>query len=257
MARTRQNWPERLWLVRHGQSQGNVARDAADEAGAHEIDIDMRDVDVPLSDLGREQARAAGRWFASLSRGERPELILSSSYVRAKETAEIICREGALAGGPGHTIVDERLREREFGIFDRLTTAGIRHRFPEEAAHRRRLGKFYHRPPGGESWADVILRLRSMLNTINLHYCDRRVMIVCHQVVVLCFRYILDELDEAQILAIDKQSEVLNCGIAEYRFDPDAKGLCVPELGRWNYGVPLEAEGAPKTSARDAVTGTR
>ena len=43
----RQNWPERLWLVRHGQSQGNVARDAADEAGAHEIDIDMRDVDVP------------------------------------------------------------------------------------------------------------------------------------------------------------------------------------------------------------------
>ena len=27
----RQNWPERLWLVQHGQSQGNVARDAADE----------------------------------------------------------------------------------------------------------------------------------------------------------------------------------------------------------------------------------
>ena len=142
-------------------------------------------------------------------------------------------------------------------MFDRLTTVGIRSKVPEEAAHRAMLGKFYHRPPGGESWADVILRLRSMLNTINLHYCDRRVMIVCHQVVVLCFRYILDELDEAQILAIDKQSEVLNCGIAEYRFDPDAKGLCVPELGRWNYGVPLEAEGAPKTSAPDTVTGTR
>jgi broad specificity phosphatase PhoE len=257
MAKTRQNWPERLWLVRHGQSQGNVARDAADEAGAHEIDIDMRDVDVPLSDLGREQARAAGRWFAGLPSDERPELILSSSYVRAKQTAEIICREGALAEGPAHTVVDERLREREFGIFDRLTTAGIRHKFPEEAAHRRLLGKFYHRPPGGESWADVILRLRSMLNTINLHYCDRRVMIVCHQVVVLCFRYILDELDEQQILAIDKQADVLNCGIAEYRFDPDAKGLCVPDLCRWNFDVPLEAEGAPKTSAPDAVTGTR
>jgi len=257
MAKTRQNWPERLWLVRHGQSQGNVARDAADEAGAHEIDIDMRDVDVPLSELGREQAQAAGRWFAALPREDRPELILSSPYIRAKETAEIICREGALESGPAHTIVDERLREREFGIFDRLTTAGIRHKFPEEASHRRRLGKFYHRPPGGESWADVILRLRSMLNTINLHYCDRRVMIVCHQVVVLCFRYILEELDEQQILAIDKQADVLNCGIAEYLFDPDANGLCVPELGRWNYGVPLEEEGAPKTSERDAVTGTR
>jgi broad specificity phosphatase PhoE len=257
MVTKRQNWPERLWIVRHGQSQGNVARDAADESGAHEIDIALRDVDVPLSKLGAEQAQAAGRWFAALPREERPELILSSPYVRAKQTAEIICREGALSGGPAHTIVDERLREREFGIFDRLTTLGIRHRFPDEAAHRRLLGKFYHRPPGGESWADVILRLRSMLNTINLHYCDRRVLIVCHQVVVLCFRYVLEELDEAQILAIDKQADVLNCGIAEYRFDPDAEGLCTPELRLWNYGAPLEAEGAPKTSARDEVTGTR
>ena len=253
----RQNWPAKLWLVRHGQSQGNVARDAADEAGAHEIDIDMRDVDVPLSDLGRRQAEAAGRWFASLPRDERPELILASPYIRAKETAEIICKQGALIGGPARTIVDERLREREFGIFDRLTTLGILDRFPEEAAHRRRLGKFYHRPPGGESWADVILRLRSMLNTINLHYCNRRVMVVCHQVVVLCFRYILEELDEQQILAIDKQAEILNCGICAYDFEPDADGLCVPDLSLWNQGAQLETEGAAKTSAPDAVTGTR
>ena len=253
----RQNWPERLWLVRHGQSQGNVARDAADESGAHEIDIDLRDVDVPLSDLGIEQAKAAGRWFAALPRNERPELILASPYVRAKQTAVIICDEGALATGFTRTIIDERLREREFGIFDRLTTAGIRHRFPEEAAHRRRLGKFYHRPPGGESWADVILRLRSMLNTINLHYCDRRVLVVCHQVVVLCFRYILEELNEHEILDIDKQAEVLNCGIAAYDFEHDSKGVCVPQLSLWNYGAPLEAQGAQKTSAPDAMAGTR
>jgi broad specificity phosphatase PhoE len=68
----RQNWPARLWLVRHGQSQGNVARDAADEAGHHEIDIDVRDVDVPLSELGGKQAEAAGRWFAALPPDERP-----------------------------------------------------------------------------------------------------------------------------------------------------------------------------------------
>jgi probable phosphoglycerate mutase len=253
----RHNWPERLWLVRHGQSQGNIARDAADQAGAHEIDIEVRDVDVPLSDLGREQAMAAGRWFAALPSDERPEIVLSSPYVRARQTARIICEQGALVRGPARIIIDERLREREFGIFDRLTTLGIRERFPDEAAHRRRLGKFYHRPPGGESWADVNLRLRSMLNTINLHYCDRRVMVVCHQVVVLCFRYILEELDEQQILAIDKQSDVLNCGIAAYDFEPDATGGCVAELALWNYGAPLEAEGAPKTSAPDAVAGTR
>src|SRR6476659_1767900 len=216
----RQNWPQRLWLVRHGQSQGNVARDAADQAGAHEIDIEIRDVDVPLSALGEEQARAAGRWFAALPRNERPEIILSSPYVRAKQTAALICEQGALDGGPARTIIDERLREREFGIFDRLTTAGIRHRFPEEAAHRRLLGKFYHRPPGGESWADVILRLRSMLNTINLHYCDRRVLVVCHQVVVLCMRYLLEHMTEAELLAVDKKEELANCSVTSYQHDP-------------------------------------
>ena len=252
-----QNWPERLYLVRHGQSQGNVARDAADQAGLHEIGIAVRDVDVPLSDLGIRQAEAAGRWFAALPDSERPEVILASPYLRARQTAVIICKAGALSGGAAKTIVDERLREREFGIFDRLTTVGIRERFPEEAAHRRTLGKFYHRPPGGESWADVILRLRSMLNTINLHYCGKRVLIVCHQVVVLCFRYILEELDEQTILQIDRQAEVLNCGIAAYDFEPDPHGLCIPDLALWNYGIPLESEGAPKTSAPDAMTGTR
>lgn len=253
----RQNWPARLWLVRHGQSQGNVAREIADEAGHHEIGIDVRDVDVPLSDLGHRQAKAAGDWFASLAEDERPELIISSPYLRTKQTAKIICEAGALAGGPAHPIIDERLREREFGIFDRLTDVGIRERFPDEAAHKAMLGKFYHRPPGGESWADVILRLRSVLNTINLHYSDRRVLVVCHQVVVFCFRYILEELEEHEILTIDREADFLNCGICTYDFEPDAQGLCVPKLSMWNYGAPLDAEGAPKTSARDEMAGTR
>ncbi|HEU4957788.1 MAG TPA: histidine phosphatase family protein [Sphingomicrobium sp.] len=251
------NWPDRLWLVRHGQSQGNVARDAAQEAGLSAIEIDLRDVDVPLSELGRQQAEATGRWFAALPESERPEVIISSPYVRARQTAEAICNAGALVGGPAKSIIDERLREREFGIFDRLTAKGIREKYPEEAEHRRRLGKFYHRAPGGESWADVILRLRSVLNTINLHYADGRVLVVCHQVVVLCMRYILEELDEPQILAIDKQAEILNCGICAYDFEMEDKGLCVPKLAIWNMGAPLEAEGTPKTAEPEQMTGTR
>jgi len=253
----RQNWPQRLWLVRHGQSQGNIARDAAHEAGLSVIDLDLRDVDVPLSDLGHEQARATGRWFAALPEDEKPEVLLASPYVRARQTAEAICEAGGLAGGAKPTILDERLREREFGIFDGLTTVGIREKFPEEAAHRRKMGKFYHRPPGGESWADVILRLRSVLNTINLQYADKRVLVVCHQVVVLCFRYILDELTEADILSIDKQSEILNCGIAAYDFEPNQLSLCVPKLVMWNHGAPMEREGTPKTAEPEAMTGTR
>ena len=252
----RQHWPERLWLVRHGQSQGNVARDAAHEAGLHVIDLDLRDVDVPLSDLGHRQAEAAGRWFAALPDDQRPEVLLASPYIRARQTAEAICNAGGLAGGAKPMIVDERLREREFGVFDGLTTLGIREKYPEEARHRSKIGKFYHRAPGGESWADVILRLRSMLNTINLHYADRRVLVVCHQVVVLCMRYILEELSEGQILAIDKQADILNCGICAYDFEPDDSTLCAPALKLWNHGAPLE-ETVPQTAERDRMTGSR
>ena len=253
----RQRWPSRLWLIRHGQSSGNVARAAAVDAGEHLIGLDVRDVDVPLSALGHRQAEAVGHWFAAMAEAERPEVIISSPYVRARQTAEAICRAGGVASGVKGPVIDERLREREFGILDRMTAEGIAMLHPDQAQHRRLLGKFYHRPPGGESWVDVILRLRSALDTVSLHHADRRVLIVCHQVVVLCFRYILEELDEAAVLAIDKESGVLNCGICEYEFEPEDVLLCVPSLLRYNFAAPLKAEDAPVTAEPDEIMGTR
>ena len=70
-----QTWPDALWVVRHGESAGNVARDAAHEAGLARIDIAERDVDVPLSDRGRQQAVALGRWFAQMPESERPNVV--------------------------------------------------------------------------------------------------------------------------------------------------------------------------------------
>ncbi|TMJ17446.1 MAG: histidine phosphatase family protein [Alphaproteobacteria bacterium] len=253
----RQRWPEKLWIVRHGQSAGNVASEAAQAANLGMIDIDTRDVDVPLSELGHEQARALGRWFAALPEEQKPEIVLSSPYVRARQTARAICEAGGVGESGRQPIVDERLREREFGVLDRLTTSGIRQRHPDLADHRARLGKFYFRAPGGESWADVILRLRSALDTVSLHHADRRVLIVCHQVVVLCLRYILEELDEAQILAIDSQGDVVNCGVCEYDFEPDDAKACVPRLARYNFAAPLIEEAAPVTSEPDAMVATR
>ena len=60
-----QKWPQEIWLVRHGQSAGNVARDAAEAAAGLSIDIAERDVDVPLSELGVRQSQALADWFAA------------------------------------------------------------------------------------------------------------------------------------------------------------------------------------------------
>jgi len=149
------------------------------------------------------------------------------------------------------------LREKEFGILDGLTTVGIRNSFPAQAEFRQILGKFYHRPPGGESWCDVILRLRSLMDTVSLHYAGRRVMIFAHQVVVLCLRYIIENLSESEILKIDREPDVANCSVTEYRFDSNVGKAGNLVLARYHVTAPIEHEDAPVTRAPDPVVAAR
>jgi broad specificity phosphatase PhoE len=252
-----QRWPERLWIVRHGQSAGNVAKDAAYSLGSATIEIEARDIDVPLSELGREQSQAVGKWFASLPDAQKPQVILSSPYLRARQTGAAILAAGGVAENECDMIVDERLREKELGALDRLTWLGIEQLFPKEADHRARLGKFYYRPPAGESWCDVILRLRSALDTISLHYGGKRVLVIAHQVVVLCFRYIIETLDEQAILAIDAEGQVANCSVTEYRLQVKQGSTGQLLLERYNFVAPVASEGTPVTSAPDRKVASR
>jgi broad specificity phosphatase PhoE len=242
-------WPLTLWIVRHGQSAGNVARDAAEAAGRALIDVEHRDIDVPLSPLGVEQSRALGRWFAGVSADERPQVVLCSPYVRARETARLLMEEAGLRPGANVRLrVDERLREKEFGILDRLTKLGIRQKYPELNEQRSHVGKFYFRPPGGESWCDVILRLRSLTEMMAREHCGERVLVVAHQVIVNCMRYLLENLDEDQILAIDRLGDVPNCAVTSYQLDHAARCL-QPHLV--NFVAPLLQAGAPVTAEKD------
>lgn len=249
-----QKWPQQIWLVRHGQSAGNVARDAAEAASQFLIDIADRDVDVPLSELGQRQAAALGTWFAALPQDQQPSVVLHSPYVRARGTAQAVverldqahARDVQLA-----VVADERLREKEFGILDRLTRLGIADKYPELHEQRTHVGKFYFRPPGGESWCDVILRLRSVLDTICREYRGERVLMVGHQVIVNCFRYLLERMDEAAILAIDRAADVPNCGVTAYAFDPAAGKHGKLVLQAANFVAPLEQSGTPVTARPD------
>ncbi|MBD9368620.1 histidine phosphatase family protein [Xanthomonas sp. XNM01] len=244
-------WPARLWVVRHGQSAGNVARDHAEAEGLSLIELEHRDADVPLSTLGERQSQALADWVAGLPAGERPRIVLSSPYVRARQTAAAVA--AALGHADDALVIDERLREKEFGILDRYTSAGIRSTFPELAEQRRLVGKFYFRPPGGESWCDVIFRLRAVLADLQRNHVGERVMIVAHQVIVNCFRYLAEGLDEATILAIDREGDVPNCGVTEYATTADGQAL---RLVRTNFVSPEVAD-EPVTRAPDQPAGAR
>jgi broad specificity phosphatase PhoE len=206
--------PAALWLVRHGESMGNLADDRAHASGAGRLELDVRDPDVDLSDAGRDQARALGRWLAHLPEAERPTAVLSSPFTRARATAELAVEPLGLTAR-----IDERLRERDFGAFDGMTGAGIREQFPDEARRRQLLGKFYYRPPGGESWADVALRIRSLLATEAPALDGERVLVVAHQAVIMLFRYVLEGLDEQHLMELDKQEQIANASLTRYELD--------------------------------------
>lgn len=204
--------PVEITLVRHGESAGNLADARAREAGAELLDLDQRDADVELSEAGCEQADAVNRWLSGDGASALPTLVISSPYRRAAETAR-----RALAGHDLEPVLDERLRERDLGIFDGMTGHGIRSRHPEEAARREKLGKFYYQPPSGESWCDVVLRIRSLLDDLRHGYDGTRVWLFSHQAVIMSFRYVLEGLAEEELLDIDREVQIPNASITTYR----------------------------------------
>jgi broad specificity phosphatase PhoE len=209
--------PETLWLVRHGESVANVARQKADAENLGTIDFPYREQDVPLSEKGTQQAAMIGGWFAALPDNKEPTQIYASPFVRTTQTASILSE--AARYDATRVLFDERLRERELGIFDRLTKAGAMIKYPEECERREAMGKYYHRPPGGESWADVTLRLRNFWHDVQMNQKSERILIVTHEVVIRCFRAMFERLNETDLMAIDSASDIFNGAVTEYEFE--------------------------------------
>lgn len=238
--------PARLWWLRHAESQGNVADWEAREAGAERLELAHRDPDMPLSERGRQQAEALGAAWRDLPSRRRPVLALTSPYARAVETTD-------LAVGAARWDVevrrDERLRERDLGVLDGYTREGILAHFPQEAERRSWLGKFYYRPPGGESWADVAGRVRSVLTDLDRRCAGQHVLLVTHQAVVLLARYVLEGLTEQQILDVDRHEQLANTALTCHAFEHDAW-----RLTGFNDTSHLESRAAPVTDEPDATT---
>ncbi|MEU5262065.1 histidine phosphatase family protein [Amycolatopsis sp. NPDC021455] len=230
---------EWVGVLRHGQSTGNVAREEAESAGVDVIDIAERDADVPLTELGEEQAKAAGEFLA----GHRLDVVVTSTYRRAWDTARLAAPDGVAV------VPDERLRDRELGVLDLLTSHGVRERWPDELRRKRRLGKFYYRPPGGESWADVVLRLRSLLAELSAERPGGRVLLAAHEMTVFALRYLLEGLPEPDLLRAADATEVPNGSVTAWERDRDGGFTMVlaQEVGH------LHATGTPPTADDDAA----
>lgn len=134
-----------MFLARHGETEWN-------RAGRWQ-----GQTDIPLSDAGREQARALGATLVGRGIVE----VHASDLQRATETAQIVA--GMLDVGAALK-VDTRLRERGFGCFEGLTRDECAALHPEPWAHY--LADRRATPPGGEPQPDVAARIVASLTEI-------------------------------------------------------------------------------------------
>jgi ribonuclease H / adenosylcobalamin/alpha-ribazole phosphatase len=144
-------------LLRHGQTPMSVQQRYAGRS------------DVPLTDVGVQQAAAAAKQLASAGIG----VIVTSPLLRAVQTAQEVA---AVTGAA--VVTDDGFRETDFGAWDGLTFAEVRERWPSEVSAW--LADPDVAPPGGESFADVSARVTAGLGRVLADREGQQVLIVSH-----------------------------------------------------------------------------
>lgn len=224
--------PLDLVLVRHGQSEGNAARrlsEAGDHSAYSEAFRNRHSGSFRLTDQGRREAQAAGRWIQSeLCSQYGFDRHYVSEYVRAKETAGHL----GLLGATWFT--DPYLTERDWGEIDITPEHERQERFGK-ALKMREIEPFFWSPPNGESFMTLCLRIDRMLQTLHRECGDKRVIMVCHGEVMRAFQVRLERLSQARfrelILSDKPEDRIYNCEIMHYtRREPAGDRRLLPHF---------------------------
>ena len=147
-----------VYVVRHAESESN--RDGV-FAGA---------ADPPLTDLGRRQARALASRLSSVTL----DSIISSDLARSRETAEAV-----VAGRDLPLRCDARLREMHYGEWEGLTGEVVKNRYQDQWQALLNPTADFH-PPGGESLAELRLRMLAVYSEVVSDQVDRSTLLVTH-----------------------------------------------------------------------------
>jgi broad specificity phosphatase PhoE len=144
-----------IYYIRHGETEWNA-------------DGRLQGTrDIPLNDLGRQQAADAGAILAGLfahdGRSEQSLAFMASPLGRARSTMELV--RGALKLPPDEYAIDDRLREIGYGHWEGSTLKQMQLSDPEVFA-RRQAEKWTVPPPGGESYASVQIRMRDWYDSL-------------------------------------------------------------------------------------------
>ncbi|HVA76550.1 MAG TPA: histidine phosphatase family protein [Candidatus Binataceae bacterium] len=172
----------RLILVRHGESEGNVARV-----------FTTTPMTLALTESGRRQAREAAARIRTLA---SPRIVIASQYVRARDTGAIIADELQLPFE-----IRQGLHERETGAF-----AGKPYESIYAAPDYDHSRPWTWVPPGGESYEHVRARVGPILDELIARFAADDVVVVSHGgVMVAMWAHMTGDWEGAHVPA--------NCGI--------------------------------------------
>jgi broad specificity phosphatase PhoE len=214
--------PLELILVRHGESEANIVhkQERTDSPHPKTSDVYERpDWLQRLSAKGVSQAKGAGEWLKANGLGhETFARCYASTFMRARETALHI------GGDNSHWLLDDRLKERDWGEFG-ATPKDMREAIFPHSFKSQQNNKWYARYNGGESLADnVLMRARDFIGTLHRDMANSRVMVVSHGEFMMTMRYLIERMLPEEWLANEEDAaqNLRNCSIIHYsRIDPN------------------------------------
>ena len=222
------NRPATLVLVRHGESERNVAKRGnpffADDTvkAKYQGTGDHR---VALTNEGARQAQLTGKGL--VQRFGRFDQLYHSGYVRTEDTAQHILAampddiRAAMGVAPNLFI-----RERDTGHTYDMTTAEGQAVFPYMQSYWQVAGSFFARPPGGESIADVAQRVQLFIDALCRDHGGQQVVVVTHAGTIRAFRFLLEQWTYEQAEWHLKPHNISpNCGVTTYRVSTDNRAL--------------------------------
>lgn len=195
--------PSDLVLVRHGESEGNLALHASKRGDQSHFDTpgfrERPGHDWRLTDRGIAQAQLAGQRLRQ-EFGAGFDRYYVSDFARAKETAALLALPEA------RWFLNIYLHEQLWGRMDVVPRNEFETRFP--GAHElRNRHRFYGAYPDGESMAEVCLRLDRILETLGRECSGQRVILVCHGNVIWGFRMLIERITPFQYHQLDTSDD--------------------------------------------------
>lgn len=194
-----------LVLIRHGESEGNVARQRSID-GDHSLFYgefqNRHSCNWRLTDRGRRQAVAAGEWL------KKNDLVhfdryLVSEYLRALETAGRMELPGA------KWYAEMLIRERDWGQMDLMSEQERMIKMQDEL-RRRDLDRFYYAPPGGESLAAVAQRADRLLDALHRECAGKKAIVVCHGEVMWAMRTRLERMPQDTFHELQESGQMVD-----------------------------------------------